>query len=136
MKDKAAFYSYLYILLAGVAFFSAIAQYYGIVGIGERISASLRSQLYEALLRQPVGYFDFPDHTPGQLATMLAEDVRTIHKAFGESLAKQLMAVCALIVGVVISLVASWKLSLVVLATFPLNIVASIVYMQAWTGQQ
>ncbi len=54
-------------------------------------------------------YFDFPEHATGQLATMFTNDVRAIHKAFGESLAKLLMAVRALIVGRAISLSASWK---------------------------
>jgi len=136
MRERAAFYSYMYILLAGCAFFSSIAQYYGIVGVGERISCSIRSQLYEALIRQQIGFFDRPENAPGQLTTMLAEDSRVIHKAFGESLAKQLMALSTFAISLIFSFAASWKISLVTLATFPLNIAAAAVQMAAFQGQQ
>jgi ATP-binding cassette, subfamily B (MDR/TAP), member 1 len=136
MQDKAAFYSYMYILIAGVAFVAAIGQYYGICGVGEKIVCGLRSQMYEALVRKPIGYFDHPDNAPGNLATMLADDVRAVHKAFGEGFAKQVMAVCTLIVGLVFSFNASWKISLVTLATFPLSVAASAVQMQTMQGQQ
>ena len=136
MQERAAFYSYLYIIIAGAAFISGIAQYYGICGIGERLSCAIRSKMYEALVRKPIGYFDHPEHAPGNLATMLAEDVRTVHKAFGESLAKQAMAVCTLIIGLIFAFIASWKVTLVTLATFPLNIAAAAIQMQALQGQQ
>lgn len=136
MQDRAAFYSYMYILIAGCAFFAAIGQYYGICGVGEKIACSMRSKMYEALVRKPIAYFDDPDHGPGNLATMLADDVRAVHKAFGESFAKQVMAVCTLIIGLIFSFNASWKISLVTLATFPLSVGASAVQMQAMQGQQ
>jgi ATP-binding cassette subfamily B (MDR/TAP) protein 1 len=136
IRDEAAFNAFIFILLSGVSFFSAIAQYYGIVGLGERISCRFRSDLFQALLRNHIGFFDHPDNSIGNLTTMLAEDTRLLHKAFGEGLAKQIMAVSTLIVGLVIAFIASWKISLVVLATFPLNIIASGIQMQAFQGQQ
>lgn len=54
----------------------------------------------------------------------------------GESVAKQLQAMFTLVIGLVIGFTASWKIAFVVLATFPLNIIAGGIQMQAVSGQQ
>jgi ABC-type multidrug transport system fused ATPase/permease subunit len=59
-----------------------------------------------------------------------------VNKAFSEALAKQIQAIFTLVIGLGISFSASYKVSLVVLATFPLNIIASAIQMQGIAGQQ
>ena len=46
---------------------------------------------------------------------------RTVTKATGESTARQIQAVCTLLVGLVLGFYASWKVAFVVLATFPIR---------------
>ena len=70
------------------------------------------------------------------MTTRLADDSRTINKAFGESLAKQLQASFTLLIGLALGFSASWQIALVVLACFPLSIVSSAIQMQAIAGQQ
>eukprot|EP01039_Chlorochromonas_danica_P009083 gene9083-10025_t len=136
IRTESSFYACLFILVAGVSFFSAIAQYYGILTIGERLTFQLRSEMFEALMRQPMAFFDNPHHSVGALSSELAEAPRLVHRAFGESLAKQLMALSSAIVGIILAFISSWRMALVVLATFPLMIGASAVQMQAFQGQQ
>jgi len=81
-------------------------------------------------------FFDREENAVGALTTKLADDSRVIHKAFGEALSKQIQALFTLVIGLGIGLSASWQITLVVLATFPLNIVASAIQMQAIAGQQ
>ena len=59
-----------------------------------------------------------------------------MNKAFGETLARQLQALFTLAIGLGIGLSASYKIALVVIATFPINIAASAIQMQAISGQQ
>ena len=72
----------------------------------------------------------------GTLTTGLSEDSRIVTKATGEALAKQLQAAFTLIIGLGIGLSASWKIALVVIATFPVNIIASAIQMEVVAGQQ
>ena len=72
----------------------------------------------------------------GSLTTRLSDDSRIIYKASGEVIAKELQALGTLVFGFVIGFSASWKIALVVLATFPITIMASALQMQAVTGQQ
>ncbi len=84
----------------------------------------------------------------------MADDARIIYKATGEITARELQAlgtlVIALILGTIhialfpmicnyfevlrVGFMASWKIALVVIATFPLTIAASAIQMQAMSG--
>lgn len=136
MKEKASLYSCYYLLIAGCALLSSIGQYYGVVAVGERVSSTLRSQMFEALMRRNIGFYDLEENAVGTLTTRLADDSRTINKAFGEGLAKQIQAAFTLLIGLGLGFSAAWKIAFVVLACFPLSIMASAIQMQAIAGQQ
>eukprot|EP01033_Poteriospumella_lacustris_P014692 gene14693-10505_t len=98
------------------------------------IVSRYRHFLYEAMLvgvRKGVN-----ENATGTLLTTLADDSRTVNKAFSESMAKQVQATFTLLIALGLGLSASWKVALVVLACFPLSIAASAIQMQAIAGQQ
>ena len=128
--------SIYYIIIAIGAFFSSTLQFWGIAQVGERISSKLRSDMFEAIMRREIAFFDQEENSIGTLTTRLSDDSRTVNKAFGEALAKQLQAIFTLSIGLALGFSASWQISFVVLATFPINIAASAIQMQAIAGQQ
>eukprot|EP01033_Poteriospumella_lacustris_P015765 gene15764-11286_t len=83
-----------------------------------------------------MGFFDDEKNSVGSLTTALADDCRLVNRAFSESFARQMQALCNLAVSLALSFSASWKITLVVLATFPLVIGSSAVQMQAVTASQ
>ena len=96
----------------------------------------LRGEMFESLLRRDIGFFDKEENAVGNLTTRLSDDSRTVNKCTGDAVARQLEAAFTLIIGLALGLSASWKIALVVLATFPISIAASAVQMQAIAGQQ
>ena len=115
---------------------SCTLQYWGVAQVGERISAQLRSDLFESFMRRGITFYDQPENSAGDLCTRLSNDSRLVHKAGGEALAKQLQALFTLVVGCIIGFSASWRIAGVVIACFPANIIASAIQMQAISGQQ
>ena len=124
---KASELSIYYIIMAFAAFFSSVLQFGGIAQVSERVSMRLRSDMFESIMRRDITFFDRDENATGALTTRLAEDSRTVSKASGEVDAKQLQAIFTLLIGLGIGLDACWQLSLVVIATFPINIAASAV---------
>jgi ATP-binding cassette subfamily B (MDR/TAP) protein 1 len=116
-------------LVAGTALF------YGSAQLSERITMRLRSNMFEAILRREMSFFDEEENSIGALTTKLSDDSRVVSKATGDSLAKQLQAIFTLAVGISLGFTATWKVSAVVLATFPLNVMAEMVVDQQMTGQ-
>ena len=96
--------------------------------MGERISMKLRSAQFENILRREIAFFDDEKNAIGDLTTRLSDDSRIVHKAAGESVARQIQAAFTLLLGLALGLNASWKVALVVLAVFPVNIAARYHY--------
>jgi ATP-binding cassette subfamily B (MDR/TAP) protein 1 len=136
IREKARLYALLYVMLGGVSLISATCQFWGVAQVAERVSINLRSQMFEAIMRREIAFFDQEENSIGALTTRLSDDSRIVNKAFGESLARQLQAFFTLAVAAILGFRASWKVALVVIAAFPINIFASAIQMQAMAGRQ
>jgi ATP-binding cassette, subfamily B (MDR/TAP), member 1 len=71
------------------------------------------------MMRRNIGWFDMPKNNLGSLTTRLELETQQIHKLTGDMLGRQAEAFFTLVVGVLLSLSASWQIGLVTLATFP-----------------
>jgi ABC-type multidrug transport system fused ATPase/permease subunit len=136
IEDGGARVAIYFVLLAIGCVLSNVAQFGGVGQVGERVSATLRSDLFESFMHRSMAFYDSPENSSGTLTTQLAEDSRIIHKASSEAVAKQFQAFFTLAVGIILGFTASWKIAFVVLATFPLNVIAGAIQMQAVAGQQ
>ena len=92
--------------------------------------------MFEAIMRRDIAFFDYEENSIGALTTRLSDDSRIVNKAFGESIARQLQAFFTLAIAMILGFQASWKVSLVVIASFPISIIASAIQMQAIAGRQ
>jgi len=134
LRVKAIGTAVAFIVLGVVTIGGATLQFWCIGRVGEYVSTALRSQLFESLLRREIAYFDKEENSVGALTTKLAEDSRAVTKASGENVAIMLQSLATLLLGLAIAFWASWKIALVVLATFPINIIANVIQMRVITG--
>jgi ATP-binding cassette subfamily B (MDR/TAP) protein 1 len=102
--------------------------------MGERLTRRLRTASFSALLRQSVSFFDMPENTSGALSSRLATDPALIKALTGEALARTVKNFFGVVTGLVVSLVYSWQMALMSLATFPLIMGANVMQMWAFTG--
>jgi ATP-binding cassette subfamily B protein len=87
-------------------------------GVGQKITADLRSRGFRHLLRLPVRYFD--RHPSGRLVTRLTSDVENIGELFGSGVAAAFGEVFSLVFVVTAMLWLSPSLTLVAFALLPL----------------
>jgi ATP-binding cassette subfamily B (MDR/TAP) protein 1 len=136
MRDEASEVSLQFLGLGCVALVFSTLQFWGSAQVCERVSMRLRSDLFEALVRREIGFFDPEENSAGALLARLSDDSRCVTKAMGDSIPRMLQAFFTLAVGLGLGINASWKIALVVLATFPVSIFASALQMAAFAGQQ
>ncbi len=87
---------------------------------GEAITKGVRQDLFKAVLRQNIDWFDDPSNSVGGIMTMLGMDASTVQNITGQSLGSIVnSAVCA-ILGLSIAFSVSWRLSLALLGALPL----------------
>lgn len=67
-----------------------------------------------------MSWFDSKDRAPGILSNILSEDINSLNGLTTEHFSLLLEAIISLLVGVVISMIYTWKMGLITLATCPL----------------
>lgn len=109
--------------ISGVA--SAFRSYLFTVA-GERVVAGLRSDLYRAVMRQEVGFFDA--RRTGELTNRLASDTTVLQNAVTVNVSMALRFAMQAVGAVGIMMWTSWRLTVVMLAVVPVVAVGAGIY--------
>ncbi|XWS46383.1 hypothetical protein CRYUN_Cryun14cG0061100 [Craigia yunnanensis] len=90
---------------------------------GERQAARIRGLYLKTILRQDVAFFDMKTNT-GEVAGRMSGDTVLIQDAMGEKVGKFLQLVSSFIGGFVVAFIRGWLLTLVMLSSLPLLVIA------------
>jgi len=134
MRHDANSYSLYFVYLSvGVAlcFFGA---FYLFGFIGERMTTRVRSELFQALLRQEVAFFDDRKNAVGALSSQLSQDAAMVKASLGDRMGLMVQNLSTVIVGLAIAFSYGWKLTLVLMALLPIIVVAGAMEMMAMKG--
>jgi len=121
--DRAALILLGVFAISGVA--SALRSYLFTVA-GERVVARLRGDLYAAVMRQDIGFFD--QRRTGELTNRLASDTTVLQNAVTVNLSMALRFLLQGVGAIGILLWTSWKLTLVMLAVVPIVAIGAGIY--------
>lgn len=124
--------AFVLVLLAGVYvcdWFSRFMQQYLMAGLGQRVVAHIRKQLFEKMKQLPLSYFDTNTH--GDLMSRLTNDVDNISTTISDSLT-QLLMLGFTIVGV-LSIMLSLNIVLTLISL--LSVVLVFLLTKSITGQ-
>ena len=93
--------------------------------IGERVSIHFREKYLEAVLRQDVEWFE--KRNPAEIPTILNTQCELIKKGTGEKIGTVLLCLGLIIGNIIVSLIAGWLLTFIILVSAPLIIMASYI---------
>ena len=89
----------------------------------------MRVLVFSKIMRQSMGWFDFPEHSAGELTTRLEEDSEAVSNVTGWHQGQRVQVFSSLISGMVVAMVYSWQIGLIAIGCIPFILGASI--MQA-----
>lgn len=115
--------------LVVVLIFQSIFSYgrvYFFSQVSERSLADLRGAVYQKIIWLPQTFFD--SRRVGELISRITTDSATLYDAFAFMLAEFLRQVLTLIIGVVVIFVLQPQLTFFMLLTFPLLVVAALIF--------
>eukprot|EP00292_Cryptomonas_paramecium_P006233 CAMPEP_0113683488 /NCGR_PEP_ID=MMETSP0038_2-20120614/13344_1 /TAXON_ID=2898 /ORGANISM="Cryptomonas paramecium" /LENGTH=386 /DNA_ID=CAMNT_0000602869 /DNA_START=186 /DNA_END=1343 /DNA_ORIENTATION=- /assembly_acc=CAM_ASM_000170 len=92
--------------------------------LGEQIRTKLRDQLYSALLKQEITYFDFNSR---EFTSLLGEDVMRIQQSLTDQVLDMLTAIATLVYGSYKVVTISPRATLLVMLSFPILSLANLV---------
>ncbi|KAK7294489.1 hypothetical protein RJT34_17378 [Clitoria ternatea] len=94
---------------------------------GSKLTQRVRDILFQSILRQEPGWFDFEENSTGVLVSRLSLDCVTFRSVLGDRFSVLLMGLSSAAVGLGVSFVFNWRLTLVAAAVTPLTLGASYI---------
>eukprot|EP00439_Symbiodinium_sp_Y106_P024056 s2066_g2.t3 len=101
--------------------------------LNEAMTQRLRIAILTSMFRQEVGFHDDPVHTPGMLSKALELWAFRV-TVLCNSVASKASAMSSLLVGLVIAFVYCWQMSLVMLGSIPIMVIANALQMIVLLG--
>ncbi|XP_076935499.1 ABC transporter B family member 19-like [Bidens hawaiensis] len=111
----------------GAGLYAVVAyliQHYFFSIMGENLTTRVRRMMLAAILRNEVGWFDEEEHNSSLVAARLATDAADVKSAIAERIAVILQNVTSLLTSFVVAFIVEWRVSLLILGTFPLLVMA------------
>lgn len=118
----------LALLLVGVGIVCIISMtgQQGLCGVaGTKLTTRLRNLLFRSILRQEPGWFDFEENSTGVLVSRLSIDCLSFRAVLGDRLSVLIMGFGSAAVGLSISFVLDWRLTLLAMGLTPFTLGAS-----------
>ncbi len=106
IEDLSYNVTYGWVGLIGATVIGNVLLFYGFGTATEKMNKRVRDNIFTALLRQDVGYYD--THSVGKLSTQIEDDAAMIHAFSGEPIRTATMTIASVIVGLVLSFYYMW----------------------------
>lgn len=94
--------------------------------VSERGMADIRRKLYGKIISLPIHFFE--QRRVGELMSRITADIQQLQNILASTLAEFFRAIMTVVVGIGIIMYSSWKLTLFMLATFPVAIVITMFF--------
>jgi ATP-binding cassette subfamily B protein len=114
---------------AGILLLQGLFSYFRVYffsQVSEWTAADIRKMVYSKFITLPIHFFE--QRRVGELTSRITSDVSSLQVVLSTTLAEFFRQIVTLIVGISIIIVLSWKLTLFMLATFPVLVIAAIVF--------
>ncbi|KAF7819699.1 ABC transporter B family member 19 [Senna tora] len=134
MERKTKEYVFIYIGAGLYAVGAYLIQHYFFSIMGENLTTRVRRMMLAAILRNEVGWFDEEEHNSSLVAARLATDAGDVKSAIAERISVILQNMTSLLTSFIVAFIVEWRVSLLILATFPLLVLANFAQQLSLKG--
>uniref|UniRef100_A0A453A809 ABC transporter B family member 4 n=1 Tax=Aegilops tauschii subsp. strangulata TaxID=200361 RepID=A0A453A809_AEGTS len=101
---------------------------------GGKLIERIRALSFQSIVHQEVAWFDDPRNSSGALGARLSIDALNVRRLVGDNLSLIIQLSSTLVTGVVISMIADWKLALITMCVIPLVGLQSYAHVKFLNG--
>ncbi|PIN19671.1 Multidrug/pheromone exporter, ABC superfamily [Handroanthus impetiginosus] len=134
MEQKTKEYVFIYIGAGLYAVVAYLIQHYFFSIMGENLTTRVRRMMLAAILRNEVGWFDEEENNSSLLAARLATDAADVKAAIAERISVILQNMTSLLTSFMVAFIVEWRVSLLILGTFPLLVLANFAQQLSLKG--
>lgn len=116
-------------ILIGILFVQSLFSFFRVylfAQVSEKSMADVRGTVYSNMISLPIKFFD--SRRIGELISRITSDVSMLQDTFSITLAELFRQTATLIIGTVVIFIIAPKLTLFMLATFPVLVIAALVF--------
>jgi ABC-type multidrug transport system fused ATPase/permease subunit len=132
LDDKAMAFTVLFCGMGGGFLLFGYTQNRALITLAEKIKAGLRVSMFSNVLKQDLRFFDSAENSSGAIASRLASDASLVASGYGMTYAALLQAAFSFLLSLGFGFYFNWRLTLVLLGVFPINVIG----MKAMQGAQ
>lgn len=126
----------LYFVIAGVSVgIATFTQMFTYGVAGEKLTMRLRGEMFEAMVRQEVAWFDKKSNSSGSLCARLSGDASSVQGATGQRVGIVLQSVATIGLGVGLALYYEWRLGLVTMCFTPIILLGQYSFLRIARGE-
>jgi len=126
--EAGKFWALMFVVLAALFFLALFGRVFTMSYCIEVAMARIRSECFANILRQHVGWFDSPSHSPQRLTTRLASDVPQVKAVLNARLSTFVSGLSTIVAALVIAFALGWQLA--ILLTVALPVLVYVGYLQ------
>ncbi|CAA3013834.1 ABC transporter B family member 19 [Olea europaea subsp. europaea] len=134
MERKTKEYVFIYIGAGLYAVVAYLIQHYFFSIMGENLTTRVRRMMLAAILRNEVGWFDEEENNSSLLAARLSTDAADVKSAIAERISVILQNMTSLLTSFIVAFIVEWRVSLLILGTFPLLVLANFAQQLSLKG--
>ncbi|XP_042488559.1 ABC transporter B family member 19 [Macadamia integrifolia] len=134
MERKTKEFVFIYIGTGLYAVVAYLTQHYFFSIMGENLTTRVRRMMLAAILRNEVGWFDEEENNSSLVAARLATDAADVKSAIAERISVILQNMTSLLTSFIVAFIIEWRVSLLILATFPLLVLANFAQQLSLKG--
>ncbi|KAF9928630.1 Multidrug resistance protein 1 [Linnemannia zychae] len=113
-------YALLFVAIAVVAFLGFCFGLMLLLITGEKLTRKMRLLSYQSILSQEMAFFDRPENSTGALASRLATDSQQMLDMVSQVILTTFSALASIAAGLTFGFIASWRMTLIILAAVPI----------------
>ncbi|KAK6943869.1 ABC transporter type 1, transmembrane domain [Dillenia turbinata] len=134
MSKQIGKYCYLLIGVSSAALIFNTLQHFFWDVVGENLTKRVREKMLEAVLKNEMAWFDQEENESGRIAARLALDANNVRSAIGDRISVIMQNSALMLVACTAGFVLQWRLSLVLIAVFPVVVAATVLQKMFMTG--
>ena len=134
IKDDGRFYALMFLVIAAGNGICTFLKIWKLETIGSVITTKLRKQIIEKYLQLHIGFFDEDENAPGALLTRLSIDTTQLNSLVLSVVGDFVGTLGTAIVGLTLSFIFSWRLTLISICFLPFIIYAQVIVNKTRRG--
>ncbi|KAJ4707471.1 ABC transporter B family protein [Melia azedarach] len=134
MERRSKEFVFIFIGAGLYAVVAYLIQHYFFSIMGENLTTRVRRMMLAAILRNEVGWFDEEEHNSSLVAARLATDAADVKAAIADRISVILQNMTSLLTSFIVAFIVEWRVSLLILGTYPLLVLANFAQQLSLKG--